>query len=158
MMAADGEVPFPLSPYIDAHKEDYLAALKAAQQKLDWPAMVGFMSRAISATVAEATATENALASLQRSWRSQSSFRTNSAAALALGVLPEYPVVTVARLSKLLGVSAPAANAAVSRLVEAGILKEVTGRRRNRLFRAHDVMRIVNRPFGSEPVLPGDSV
>lgn len=158
MMAAEGEVPLPLSPYIEAHKESYYDALKAAQKKLDWPAIIGFMAKAVMATVDEAIATEAALKQLQEIWLEQTAFRARSAAALALNVLPEYPVITVARLSELLKVSVPAANSAVSRLVEAGILTEVTGHRRNRLFRARDVMRIVNRPFGSEPLLPGDAV
>jgi hypothetical protein len=48
-----------------------------------------------------------------------------------------------------------AANNGISQLVEAGILTEHTGQRRNRLFLARDVLRIYNRPFGDEPELPG---
>ena len=34
MMAADRQIPLYLSPYIEAHKDDYYASLKAAQQRL----------------------------------------------------------------------------------------------------------------------------
>lgn len=157
MMAADREVPLPLSPYIEAHKDDYYAALKAAQQRLDWPTMIGFMAKAIGATVEETLVTETGLTRLQEVWRGQATFRAKSAAERALEILPDSPVITVARLAELLGVSVPTANNAVTRLMDAGILSEVTGHRRNRLFQARDALRIINRPFGSEPLLPGDA-
>lgn len=53
MMAAEGHVPLYLSPYVDAHKSAYYEALKAAQQRLQWDAIVGFMSDAIVGTTDE---------------------------------------------------------------------------------------------------------
>jgi hypothetical protein len=48
--------------------------------------------------------------------------------------LAGHPAVSVARAMAAVGVSAPAANAAVDRLVEAELLRELTGRRRDRVF------------------------
>jgi hypothetical protein len=41
-----------------------------------------------------------------------------------------------------------AANTAIDQLVEAGILVERTGYKRNRVFSAPEVLDILNRPFG----------
>ncbi len=154
MMAADQQVPLYLSPYIEANKVPYYAALKAAQQRLEWPAIIGFIADAVVNTVDELATSKSALAALTKLWRWRRPFRAGSASVRALAILPYYPVVTVARLAKLLAISFPAASHAVHQLVEAGILTERTGHARNRLFAAPEALSIVNRPFGEQPVLP----
>ncbi len=154
MMAADGQIPLYLSPYIDAHTAGYHAALKAAQQRLDWGAIVGFVSDAVVGTVDEVLATRHALALLRRDWATRRRFRKGAASTHALDLLVHHPVLTVKRLAVLLDVTAAQANQAVGQLVEAGILAERTGYARNRIFAAHEVLTVVNRPFGDAPVLP----
>lgn len=154
MMAADGKVPLYLSPYIEARKDRYYASLKAAQQRLDWGAMAGFMADAVVETVAELNATRRALRSLRMDWSQRRRLRAGSGAARALAQLTDYPVLTIKRLAERLDISFPAAAKAVSQLVDAGILSERTGYQRNRLFAATEVLSIINRPFGTEPVLP----
>jgi predicted transcriptional regulator len=52
-----------------------------------------------------------------------------------LEYLFEHPIVSVNELCKLTGTTYPAANQMVDRLVDIGILLEITGRVRNRRFR-----------------------
>ena len=131
------------------------AALKAAQQRLDWPAMADFLARAVLGSVDELMATRKALTDLQALWSDRRKFRANSAAARALELLPHYPVLTVSRLATLLGISFRAASLGIDQLLQAGILVERTGYRRNRMFTAPEALSIMNRPFGAEPILPG---
>jgi len=154
MMAAEGQVPLYLSPYIEANRADYHAALKAAQQRLDWNAVVGFVARTVTRTVDELMITRDALTQLRRAWRGRGKFRANSAASNALDVVPHYPVLTIGRLGQVLGVSFPAARTAIGHLMSLGILEERTGYRRNRIFACPEVLAIVNRPFGEAPDLP----
>ena len=98
-------------------------------------------------------ATRAALVRLGGMWRARRRYRDKSAALRALDLLPDYPVITAGRLGERLGVSAPAANAAIAQLVEAGVLVERTGYRRNRVFVAQEVLRVLNRPFGAEPIV-----
>jgi Fic family protein len=157
MMAADGQPPIYLSPYIDAHKEDYYAALKAAQQRLDWDHIVGFFADAVTGTVCELMATREALRTLTDIWRGREKLRKGSAHLRALDLLPHYPVVTTQRLETLLEVSQPAALRATNRLLKLGILQERTGYKRNRIFASREALDIINRPFGETPVLPGET-
>ena len=154
LMAAQGHAPLFLSPYIEAHRSAYDAALKAAQQRLLWHEIIGFISDAVTGSVAELLATRRALHDLRAIWLSRRKFRSGSAALRALDFLPHYPVVTTRRLVALLEVSAAQAGQAVQQLMEAGILHERTGYRRNRLFAAGDALSIINRPFGEDPILP----
>lgn len=157
MMAADGQTPLYLSSYIEAHKEEYYAALKAAQQRLDWDRCVAFFSDAVTNTVSELVVTRDALAKLSGIWEARQKFRRGSAALRALSVLPHYPVVTTKRLMALLDVSQPVALDATNRLVALGILQERTGYQRNRIFVSPEALTVINRPFGAPPVLPGDA-
>ena len=157
MMAAEDRIPLYLSPYIEAHKGRYYASLKAAQQRLEWPAIIGFVSEAITGTVNELAATREALQKLGGIWQARRKFRAESAAINALKILPHYPVLTVRRLANLLDISVPAATQAVEQLVEASILKERTGYKRNRVFSAHEALSIINRPFGEAPILPDET-
>jgi len=155
MMAADGRAPLYISPYIEANKAAYYAGLKAAQQRLEWAPLIGFLSDAITGSVEELVATRGALKALREDWRLRRRFRTNSAALRMLDILPDYPVTTASRMAGRLGLSMPATLTGISQLVDAGILRERTGYRRNRIFSAPEVLRLLNRPFGTEPARPG---
>lgn len=58
-----------------------------------------------------------------------------------------------ARLSELLKVSFKGAGQAMEQLAEAGVVVERTGYARNRVFVAAEALSLINRPFGSVPVL-----
>ena len=154
MMAADQRAPLYLSGYIEAYKPEYISALKLAQQQLQWGAMIGFICDAVVGSAAELMATRDALERLRQLWLGRRAFRKGSSALQALDLLPHYPVVTVGRLAELLQVTFPAAAKAVQQLEEVGILMERTGYARNRVFRAHEALSVMGRPFGAEPVLP----
>lgn len=154
MMAAEGHVPLYLSPYIEAYTNRYYASLKAAQQRLEWHEAIAFISDAITGTVNELVVTRDALSKLRGLWQARRKFRTRSAAARALDVLPHYPVLTIGRLGTILEVSFPAATQAIEQLVEARILEERTGYARNRVFAAPEALSVINRPFGEAPILP----
>lgn len=149
MMAAEGHIPLYLSPYIEANKAGYYAGLKAAQQQLDWDPLVGFISRAIIATVDELLQTRAGLRKLIEQWQMRRRFRSGSAATRMLQVLPDYPVFTAKRMAENLSLSIPATLTGIGQLIETGIVTERTGYRRNRIFAASEVLSIVNRPFGS---------
>lgn len=154
MMAAEGEPALYLSPFIEANRPRYYDALKAGQQRLDYRPAISLMCRAITETVAEISRTQDALDRLIQIWMARRKWRRNSAAEKLLYVLFDRPVITVARAAATISVTFPAANQAISQLVDAGILTEITGHARNRMFRVKEVLSILNRPFGEEPVLP----
>jgi Fic family protein len=157
-MAAAGQIPLYLSPYVEANRDAYHAALKAAQQRHLWHEIIGFVADAITGSVDELLMTRRALAGLRAIWLSRQRFRSGSAALRALDILPHYPVITVGRLARLLDVSWKQAATATEQLTAAGILEERTGYRRNRLFATREALSVINRPFGEEPVLPEETV
>ena len=78
---------------------------------------------------------------LQDSWRERlGSVRRGSAADLLLRALPGAPLLTTNTASDLVGRSFQATSQAIDRLVEAGVLKQVTVGRRNRAFEAPELI------------------
>ncbi len=66
--------------------------------------------------------------------------RAGSALARRLDALPGAPIVTVQSAAALIGRSEQAVNAAIPRLLEAGILPQTTLGRRNRAFEATEII------------------
>lgn len=60
-------------------------------------------------------------------------------------VLIGYPVIDVPTVRDLIGRTFQAANQAVGKLIEHGILLEITGRRQDRLFVAPEILNTINR-------------
>ena len=84
---------------------------------------------------------EEQLRALQDSWRERlRTVRRGSAADLLLGALPGATLLTATTASDLIGRSFQATSQAIDRLVETGILKQVTVGRRNRAFEAPELL------------------
>ncbi len=61
--------------------------------------------------------------------------------------LLEFPYCTARRVETLAGVSPPTALKAIGRLESLGIVTEITGNERNRIWRASDIMNILTQDF-----------
>jgi hypothetical protein len=58
----------------------------------------------------------------------------------------DHPIVAVATVREWLGVTPAGANNLVNRLVEVGLLREITGYARNRRFRFDPYLRLFEEP------------
>jgi Fic family protein len=145
MLAADGHTPLYLAPYLASNRSAYMDALRAAQQRIEYAPMIGVLANAIVTTVEMAETAHRDLFALFLDWKNRRRWRKNSTARLALGLLPGFPVVTTKRLASALKVSIEAANNAARQLVNAGVLKEKTGHKKNRVFVATEVLEVFNR-------------
>ena len=54
------------------------------------------------------------------------------------------PVVTAPRLVRDFGFTGPTANATLRVLISEGIVREITGFQRNRVFAYHEYLRVLN--------------
>jgi Fic family protein len=61
-------------------------------------------------------------------------YSTSVAGIRLFELLPSHPIITAAKAVKLLNTTKPTATKAMSSLVNAGILVETTGRRRDRVY------------------------
>jgi hypothetical protein len=102
---------------------------------------VGRFATACSRAVDDAASFEQQARAIEAKWRERlGRVRARSAADLLLRLLVGAPVVTVNSAADLIGRSFVHTNEAIDRLVEAGILKQVTVGRRNRAFEASEII------------------
>ena len=141
----------PVSLVLATWATDYIAALTAtrylgspespaASEGLNrWTALFAAATRR---AVADADAFEKRIAALETGWRGQlAPLRRKSTTDLLLSALPGAPILTIQAVASLTGRSWQAANEAVARLEEAGVLRQVTVGRRNRAFEAPGLIR-----------------
>lgn len=125
-----------LSHYLKRHRAEYYDRLMAARMDGDWEGWLRFFLRGVAETAAEATDTARAIVALRERDRALIQQKGANVAALrVLDMLFEQPLITVNRVMERLGVAFGTANRLVRQLVALGILEEVTGGRRHRVFR-----------------------
>lgn len=144
MMAAEGLPPLYLAGYLKTHQREYYDGLAGVQLRGRWTDWLGFFLDGITAAAATEQATAQSLLDIRRSWQERTAhIRTDATARRLLDVLLGAPVQTVASAREVLGLSAQAANTGIAALLGLGILREATGRRWGRSFRAHEVLTVL---------------
>ena len=102
---------------------------------------VAVFAAACRRAVADAGWFEGRVRQLQDTWRERAGNpRRDSAVQRLIGTLPAAPVLTVATAAGLTGRSFQAANQAIDRLVDSGVLVQVSVGRRNRAFEARELV------------------
>ncbi|MDP9343548.1 MAG: Fic family protein [Actinomycetota bacterium] len=125
------------SLYFKEHRDDYMARLQAVRDDGDWEGWLAFFLDGVAQVATEATETATRISDLRERDRARVGVGLGRRAASALTLLDRLfrqPVVSVKLVQELLQVSQPTAAALLRELAEVGLLREVTGRRRNRLF------------------------
>jgi len=125
-----------LSLYLKAHRPTYYDLLDRVRRDGDWEAWLAFFLEGVRVTADGAVRTAEALEALFRDDRERISTlgRTAGSALRAHQALTLRPIGSISQVCRMTGLSHPAAGSAVDRLVALGIAREITGRRRDRLF------------------------
>lgn len=134
-----------LSHYLKANRAEYYEHLQSIRTQGAWEAWLKFFLRGVAEVSAEATETARAILHLRETDARKMIDNLGRVAGNGLKVHAElfrFPLVSVKAVSELLGVSFPAANRLMERLVEIGILQEVTGNARNRVFHYTDYVQL----------------
>lgn len=127
-----------LSHYLKRHRQEYYDRLQAVRLKGEWEQWLAFFLRGVIDVAAEATETARRIIKLREEHRAAITGRLGRAAAnghKVLETLYDRPILAVRDVQRLTGTTFAAANTLVSRLVDAGVLQEMTGFARNRRFR-----------------------
>lgn len=125
-----------LSQFFEEHRQEYYDALDIVRSKNDLEQWLKFFLVGVSETAQKAVDTLQAIMQLRETDHLiilGLGKRAQRAGAL-LNYLYKDPVVSVAEVAKILSVTKPTANALVSDMQKIGILKEITGFSRNRIF------------------------
>jgi Fic family protein len=123
-----------LSYYLKRHRAEYYDRLTAVRLDGDWEGWLRFFLQGVSETAAEATSTAGMIVALREQHLAQVSSLGGNGIQM-LDHLYRQPLVDINAVVRALNISFPTANKLAAGFVERGILNEVTGHRRNRIFR-----------------------
>ncbi len=147
LLCSEGLLPQPLlylSAYFERNRKEYYRLLLDISQTGNWMDWLRFFVNGVSEESRDAVARSNQLLTLRQRYREKLQARKAPGRALELMEnLFREPVITVAGARNRLKVTTRAAQQNVDRLVQAGILKEVTGRQRYRVFVAQKIIQVV---------------
>jgi Fic family protein len=155
LLYSDGVLRQPLlylSLYFKQHRSEYYRLLDSVRLEGDWEAWLDFFLEGVSTTSDQAVETTHRLLAL---------FREDSAHVQALGrsaantlrvfnALSARPLATIGSLRDSTGTSYPTAARAVNALEKLGIVREITGRKRERVFAYGRYLEILSE--GTEPL------
>lgn len=151
ILKRDGLAKFvpPISLVMATHVKTYTETLNGFRYDGSYPDAghdaindwVSFFSGSVLAACEEARAFESDMATLVRSWHERlGTVRGNSSTELMLDEMIGTPLFTVASMADSIKRSVPAVSNAVNVLEEAGVIREVSNKTRNRVFEAPDVI------------------
>jgi Fic family protein len=140
-----------LSYYFKLHRAEYYDRLMAVRLRGDWEGWLRFFLRGVAETAQQATDTAERIFELRERHRALALEDTGANGLRLLSMLFQRPLVNVNFVGRDLDVSFPTANRLVARFEELGLLREVTGQRRSRLFRYEPYLKLFD-----EPVPPDD--
>jgi len=134
-----------LSLAFKRHQSEYYGRLAAVRTDGDWEGWTTFYLDCVREAANDGVEVAGRLFELMGKDRRRlaAAKRSTVAAIQLLDVLPEHPVVTVPRVAKLLKITAPTARKAVEIAAEAGILRETSGKQRDRVFAYHKYLQIL---------------
>ncbi len=135
-----------LSLYLKQNQAAYYRWLSAIRTEGDWVGWLRFFLDGVSEIAADATRTARGLYARVTEDR-QTLLATPGATVTSIQLfelLPEHPVITMPLVTRLLSTSKPTAGKSIEVLIKAGILAEVGERKRDRLYRYQDYLRLLD--------------
>ena len=141
-----------LSYYFKQHRDEYYLLLDNVRTRGDWETWLDFFLEGVAITAGSAVDTAHWLLALfhDDAARVQTLGRAAANAFRVFDALRDRPLATLNALTESTGASYPTVARAVEALENLGIVREITGRKRERVFAYTSYLAIFNE--GTEPL------
>ena len=135
-----------LSLYFKTHRQRYYELLNEVRLTGNWEAWLNFFADAVINTATQAVVTAQQLMTLSTddSQRINGLKRISGSAHLIHKAMLERPISSPRWIQKKTKLSPATVNACLRELEQLGIVKEITGQKRNRLYSYVEYIRIMN--------------
>jgi Fic family protein len=155
LLCAEGVLREPLlylSLYFKQHRDRYYELLDTVRRDGDWEAWLTFFAEGVAAVAGSAVATARRLLALAEQDRDRLAGlgRAAGSAAAVQHALLRTPVCTIPRLAKRTGLTLPTVGKALDVLSEHKMVREITGKKRDRVFSYDRYLGILSE--GTEPL------
>lgn len=155
LLCAEGVLREPLlylSLYLKQNRTQYYDLLQRVRTDGDWESWVTFFVDGVRETAEQAIATARRIDKLFRTdeERIQTLGRRAASASLIHDALKRSPLRSSKSLAPWTELSVPTINAMLEALADLGVVREITGRKRNRLYRYEAYVKLLSE--GTEPL------
>jgi Fic family protein len=137
-----------LSAFFESSREAYYDHLLKVSQSGAWEEWLIYFLDGVESQALDAVERIQRLIDLRENYRVR--FQSTRATARLLQVIDylfEKPILTNQHVSKLLDVHYPTAQRYIDQLETEGILHEITGMARNRVYRADEILNTIDEPI-----------
>lgn len=134
-----------LSLFFKRHRDEYYRRLTAVRTEGAWEEWLDFFLDGVATIADEAIEAARSLFTMVNTDR-QGLLQQDDISVAALRLfesLPRHPIVNVASVMRIIGVTKPTASRAIGRLVEANVLTQSNGKKRDRLFMYREYLNIL---------------
>ena len=133
-----------LSAYFEAYRKEYYDHLLAVSQTGAWEAWLDFFLKGIHVQSEDAVAQIQLLQQTRHTYQELVKHeRAADRLMRAIDVLLERPILTIRQLEGAMDIPYRSAQRYIEKLEQLGILREVTGRTRNRVYQASAILSIL---------------
>ncbi len=148
VLCDQGALPSPLlylSAFFERHREAYVDHLLAVSQRGSWLDWIGFFLQGVAEQARSAGELSTRLLDLREGYRTRVQAARRSVLLVSLiDELFASPYLTVPIAAGRLNVTQRSASLNISKLVDLGIVVEITGRQRYRVFEAREVVQMLS--------------
>ncbi|KEQ53266.1 Fic family protein [Sphingobium chlorophenolicum] len=141
-----------LSLYLKTHRNDYYRLLQEVRERGAWEAWLDFFLAGVADTANQAFDAATRIVDLFKEDRERITAKSDrpGSALRVHDLFQQNPFLTANHLVERTGLSAPTVNAALADLERLGIVDEITGKRRGRVFGYRRYLAILSE--GTEPL------
>jgi Fic family protein len=147
LLCAERLLPQPLlylSAFFEKNRAEYYARLREVSLLGRWVEWLEFFLRGVREQAEDGVERASRVLALRESYRARlHAVRSSALLWRLVDGLFAVPATTVRRAAQELGITRAGASMNIDKLVAAGILAESTGRKRDRVFLAHEILRTV---------------
>lgn len=141
-----------LSLYLKSNRQDYYDHLQSVRETGNWEKWIEFFLTGVIETAEQATETAQAIMALFDHDRAVIAESGKSTAAVLTihRYLQKHPISNTTHIKEACDVSLPTVLRSVETLEKLGVVKEITGKSRHKIFVYSEFLNILNR--GTEPI------
>ncbi|MBW2001120.1 MAG: Fic family protein [Deltaproteobacteria bacterium] len=137
-----------LSAFFDRFRDEYYSRLLSVSKHGDWRGWIEFFLRGVVNQAKDAISDAKKIIELHEEYRCrlETTKKIPEASYRLIEEIFVSPVLSITGLSKKWNMPFNSVKTGVLRLVKIGILREATGRKRNKLYAASDLIKLLSAP------------
>ena len=143
--------PIDLSSYIKREQPSYYRLLLAVSRENAWGEWVAFFLQGLAEQAGDAYARANRLLALRQTYRRR--LREEGMPRTVYRLVDRFftsPWFTIKQAARRMDIGYPAARNQVLKLERLGVIREVTGKKKNRIYAAWEVFSAINDPIPAD--------